>query len=64
MEQYFWVNEKGINIPKHELSDYHICNIVAKYGKNWLAENGHLVLVKRFEELNREYDFFAAVKEE
>ena len=63
-EKYYWENQKGELIPKHELSDYYICNIVAKYGKNWLSENGHLVLVKHYEELNRQYDFYKTVNEE
>ena len=62
-EKYYWTNQKGINIPKHELTDYHVCNIVAKFGKNWLSENGHDVLVKRYEDLNREYNFFKVIEE-
>lgn len=61
-EKYYWTNSDGMMIPKHELPDYYICNIVAKYGKNWLSENGHEVLVERFESLNREYGFFKTVK--
>lgn len=63
-EKYFWLSEDGTKIPKHELDDYHICNIVAKYGKKYLEDNGHLLLVRRFEELNRTYDFFKIVKGE
>jgi len=61
-EKYYWMDHNGTVTPKHQLSDYYICNIVAKYGKNWLTENGHDVLVKRYEELNRQYDFYKAVK--
>lgn len=45
-----------------KFDNYHICNIVAKYGKKYLEDNGHLLLVRRFEELNRTYDFFKIVK--
>lgn len=60
-EKYYWKNQKNELIPKHELNDYYVCNIVAKYGKNWLSENGHTVLVQRFEELNRQFHFFKEV---
>ena len=61
-EKYYWKNQKNELIPKHELNDYYVCNIVAKYGKKWLSENGHTVLVQRYEELNRQYHFFKEVK--
>jgi len=61
-EKYYWTKENGDLIPKHELSDLHVCNIVAKYGKKWLYENGHTTLVRRFEQLNEEHDFFKDVK--
>ena len=62
-EKYYWINEIGIKIPKHELSDLYICNIVCKFGKNWLRENGHDVIVDKFEELNAKYHFFDSVKD-
>ena len=60
-EKYFWKNHEGEYIPKHELSDLYICNIVAKYGKDYLSKNGHMTIVKRFEKLNNEYKFFKDV---
>lgn len=57
-ELYYWKDSKGNLVPKHELSDSHVCNIVMKFGKTWLQENGHNVIVKRFEDLNKEYNFF------
>lgn len=61
-EKYYWTDSKGNKIPKHELDNYHLCNIVMKFGKNWLSENGHVTLVRRFEEMNREHNFFECVK--
>ena len=60
-EKYYWKNKDGKYIPKHELSDLYICNIVMKHGKVWLVENGHVFIVSRFEELNREHKFFKVV---
>ncbi len=48
-EKYYWKNEKGNLIPKNSLSNADICNIVIKYGKKYLEENGHKLIVKRFE---------------
>lgn len=61
-EKYYWTDHTGNQIPKHQLDDYYICNIVAKYGKNWLSENGHNILVERFEQLNKQYGFFKIVR--
>lgn len=60
-EKYYWTNNAGETIPKHELSDLHVCNIVMKHGKNWLVANGHEIIVNRFEELNKKYKFFKVV---
>lgn len=57
-EKYFWENAKGELIPKHEISDYYVCNIVMKFGKDWLVSHGHQVIVDRFERLNKEHKFF------
>ncbi len=62
-ELYYWTNEKGETIPKHELSDLYVCNIVAKYGKMWLRANGHNVIVDRFEALNKKYGLFNRFRE-
>lgn len=62
-EKYYWKNSNGEYVPKHTLSDLYVCNIVMKYGKNWLYENGHTMIVTRFEKLNDEHKFFEAVKE-
>ena len=43
------------------LTDIHVCYIVCKYGKDWLNENGHSVIVDRFNQLNKQYDFFKEV---
>lgn len=61
-EKYYWKNDKGVLIPKDTLSDAYICNIVMKFGKNWLEQNGHRTIVAKFEVLNHEYDFFEPVK--
>lgn len=61
-ELYYWEDSKGQFIPKDELSDLYVCNIVMKFGKNWLNSNGHSVIVQRFEDLNSEYRFFEAAK--
>jgi len=61
-ELYYWTTENGELEPKHTLSNLHVCNIVMKFGKNWLNENGHKTIVERFEELNAQYRFFDAVK--
>lgn len=60
-EKYYWTNNAGETIPKDELSDLYVCNIVMKHGKNWLVANGHEIIVNRFEELNKEYKFFKVV---
>ena len=61
-EKYYWENKDGDLIPKHELSDYYVCNIVMMFGKAWLLSNGHEVIVDRFEKMNKKYDFFRKVK--
>ena len=61
-ELYYWKDQAGNFIPKDELSDLYICNIVMKFGKVWLAENGHMIIVQKFEKLNREYRFFKAAE--
>ena len=45
-EKYYWKNKDGELIPKHELSDYYVCNIVMRFGKEWLMSNGHEVIVE------------------
>jgi len=60
-EKYYWVSQDGNKNPKHKLTDLHICNIVCKYGKDWLRENGHEVIANRFEELNKTHKFFEDV---
>lgn len=57
-EKYYWINNDGEKIPKSELSDLHVCNIIAKFGKIWLEQSGHKVLVNRFENLNKKYKYF------
>ena len=52
-EKYYWENKDGELIPKHELSDYYVCNIVMRFGKEWLLSNGHEVIVDRFEKMNK-----------
>lgn len=63
-EKYYWTNEKGEKIPKDELSDLHICNIVMKFGKDDLIFSGHKVIVNKFEKLNKKYKFFECVAKE
>ncbi len=60
-EKYYWVTEYNQLIPKDKLSDSQVCNIVQKFGKNWLNANGHQLIVQRYERMDREYDFFSAV---
>ncbi len=57
-EKYYWTKEDGTKIPVHELTDYHICNIVMKFGKDNLRLMGHCVIADKFVELNRKYKFF------
>lgn len=57
-ERYYWETKDGRLIPVHELTDLHICNIVMYFGKQRLSETGHSVIVDRFENLNKEYNFF------
>ncbi len=57
-EKYYWENSSGIFIPKDELSDEYICNIVMKFGKMYLEQNGHELIVRRFEALNKQFKFF------
>jgi hypothetical protein len=61
-ELYYWTDSKNNKIPKHELSDYYVCNIVMKFGKEYLREHGHNVIVDRFEALNKEHGFFKALR--
>lgn len=58
VELYYWHDTQGNLIPKHELSDLYVCNIVMKFGKLWLEDHGHSVIVQRFEALNEKYKFF------
>ena len=58
-EKYYWENSSGIFIPKDELSDEYICNIVMKFGKMYLEQNGHELIVRRFEALNKQFKFFS-----
>ena len=60
-ELYYWTSQDGTKTPKDNLTDIHICHIVCKYGKDWLNENGHSVIVDRFNQLNKQYDFFKEV---
>lgn len=62
-ELFYWKSADGTLTPKTELTDLHVCNIVMKFGKNWLNENGHTTIVKRFEELNNKFKFFDIVDE-
>lgn len=61
-ELYYWEQEDGKLVPVHELTDYHICNIVMKFGKNWLINHGHSIIADRYVELNNKHDFFKVVK--
>ena len=63
-EKYYWIKEDGTLVPVHELTDLHICNIVMKFGKDWLREMGHSVIADKFEKLNREYKFFNVVRKD
>lgn len=60
-EKYYWKKEDGTLVPVHELSNKHVCNIVMKFGKDYLRENGHSVIADKFEDLNRRYKFFDLV---
>lgn len=60
-EKYYWIKEDGTKIPVHELTNYHICNIVMKFGKDNLRKNGHSVIADKFEELNKRCRFFECV---
>lgn len=62
-EKYYWINDEGEYIPKSELTDLHVCNIVCKFGKIYLIANGHATLVERFEALNANHKFFNVVQE-
>lgn len=61
-EKYYWTTEDGAEIPVHELTDLHICHIVMRFGKDRLYGMGHSVIVDRFVELNKKYDFFKIIK--
>ena len=61
-EKYYWQKEDSTLVPVHELTDLHICHIVMKFGKDRLHDMGHSVIVKKFEELNKEYNFFKEVR--
>lgn len=60
-EKYYWKKEDGTLVPVHELTNYHICNIVMKFGKDWLHKNGHSIIADKFESLNKEHKFFNVV---
>lgn len=61
-ERYYWIKEDGTEIPVHELTDLHLCNIVMRFGKDRLYNMGHSVIADRFVELNKKYDFFKDIK--
>lgn len=61
IEKYYWETKDGDLIPVHELTNLHVCNIVMYFGKEWLNDNGHSVIVNKFESLNKEYRFFDRV---
>ena len=60
-ERYYWRTKDGRLIPVNELTDLHVCNIVMYFGKVQLSEAGYSVIVDRFENLNKEYNFFEKV---
>lgn len=62
-EKYYWKKEDGTLIPVHELTDLHVCNIVMKFGKDYLCDIGHAVIAEKFNKLNKKYKFFDVVKE-
>lgn len=62
-ELYYWTDSSGNDVPKHELSDLYVCNIVMKFGKDWLRSHGHATIADRFEALNKEHGFFQMLRE-
>lgn len=63
-EKYYWETEQGEFIPVQELTDLHVCNIVALFGKKWLKANGYINIADRFENLNQKYSFFKISEED
>lgn len=61
-EKYYWEQEDRTLVPVHELTDLHVCNIVMRFGKDRLCNMGHSIIVDRYVELNKKYDFFNAVR--
>lgn len=54
-EKYFWETKSGEFIPINQLTDLHVFNIVAYFGKKWLEENGHSLIIERFNQLDAEH---------
>ena len=50
-EKYYWEKQDGTLIPVDELTNLHIFHIVAKFGKDWLNQNNHYLIVSKFDAL-------------
>lgn len=50
-EKYYWEKQDGTLVPVDELTNLHIFHIVVKFGKDWLNQNDHCLIVNKFDAL-------------
>ena len=50
-EKYYWRTKDGEYIKVDDITNEHLVNIVLKFGKDKLENNGYYSLVKRFNKI-------------
>jgi len=57
-ERYYWETHDGHFIPVDDLDDKYIVNIVIKFGKDYLAENGYRRIIEGFNTVRKASNFY------